>query len=97
VQSLGIEVGDVRWSAIEKSETPSFWFYPKDEFRKSMGFREGPWKWSRDSKDGKEIRKFLEACERNPAASPKNEREIQWQLAQALLDPKESSTNNLIQ
>lgn len=90
MQSLGIEVGEVRWTSIGKFETPSFWFYPKEQFRTALGFRDGPWKWSRNSKDGSEIRKFLGACEQNPSASAKNEREIQWQLAQALLDdPKE--------
>ena len=70
VQVLGVEVGEVRLAKTGKC----YEFVPSD--KRYAGAR---WAWSGNAGDGKKIRDFLGECEKQSS----NEREIQWQLANA--------------
>lgn len=84
-QLLGVDVGALRFSCEAKSEENAFWFHPKKHLVALLGFPDyGPWKWSNDPKAARLIRQFFDKCETIKGAKAHNEREIQWQLANAL-------------
>jgi hypothetical protein len=82
VQVLGIEVGQLK---LNEDKT-CFIFYP--DGKKFPAYLDKKWKWSKDAKDAVEIRRYLTECKKHQNAKPENEREIQWQLANALGDGK---------
>ena len=77
VQVLGVEAGELKLSKADHS----YVFVPNAKrFPEYAGVR---WAWSGDADDGKKIRAFLKECEGYSMSDPSNEREIQWQLANA--------------
>jgi hypothetical protein len=89
VQVLGIDVGELK---LNEDET-CYVFHPNG--KNFPEFQDVKWKWSKDAKDAKKIRNFLAECETHSKAAPGNEREIQWQLANALGDGKLEPFRNL--
>lgn len=89
VQFLGIEVGQLK---LNEDKT-YFVFHP--DGKKFPAFLNKKWRWSGDAKDAKEIRQFLAVCAKHPKATPENERDIQWQLANAIRDTKLEPFRNL--
>lgn len=88
VQVLGVEAGELILGKASKSWefVPNAKRYPQ--------YAGARWAWSKNAADGKKIRDFLGECEKHPEADPLNEREIQWQLANAL-GAKTTSLRNL--
>lgn len=85
LQLLGVDVGALRYSCGARSDENHFWFYPKKHLVTLLGFPDcGPWKWSNDPKAARLIRQFFDKCATVKGAKAHNEREIQWQLANAL-------------
>ncbi|MFA5262705.1 MAG: hypothetical protein WC378_02700 [Opitutaceae bacterium] len=86
VQVLGLNVGQL--SLVTKPDEAFYEFIPNEGYLKSLGFPNGPWRWSKSKKHGQQINSFLKECETLPGANADNEREIQWQLAEALRSEK---------
>jgi len=82
VQLFGIDVGKL--SLNRSASEPFYEFEPTFSYREALRLPEGPWRWSHHQKDGKTIREYLRRCKGLGRASAENEREIQWQLADAL-------------
>jgi len=93
VQTLGIEVGEV--SLNRSTSEPFYEFKPTEKHRKELEFPEGPWKWSHHQKDGYTIRDYLSKCRDIDRANAENEREIQWQLADALRSTRHAALRHL--
>jgi len=78
VQVLGLDAGELRFEATAHR----YEFHPNAKlFPEHRGHH---WAWSKSADDAKRIRDYLAKCEEHPKASFKNEREIQWRLANAL-------------
>jgi hypothetical protein len=90
VQLLGLDIGYLSFDTTTPPK-PRYLFHPKPPIVREV-FRDcpvadlRPWCWSHSKKDAARINQFLERCEsKHPRAKADNEKEIQWQLADALL------------
>lgn len=91
LQILGINVGV--WSLGHKDKDTAWSFHP--DINKFPNYRGRSWEWSRDLLKGHEMRDFLYSCKNHEKAKSTNEREIQWQFADALLSPDKSENKAL--
>lgn len=82
VQILGLDAGHLKFDPVARG----YVFLPNAKsFSRYAGQR---WNWSHDRADAAKIHAFLAQVAQDSRADPEDEREIQWQLANALRNPK---------
>jgi hypothetical protein len=99
VQVLGHEIADLYLDTTTHSEH-RYKFRPKLAMVKKIfsdGAKDhvGPWLWSHCKQDSTAINDYLKACKEFLKAKSGNEREIQWQLANALKSEKTGALRDL--
>lgn len=91
VQTLGIEVG---FLSLDKKNICRF--HPTLlNFVQAQEEAKGGWAWSKNRRDANIIKDYLKRCEKHSKANMDNEREIQWQLADALKRPTDEALRRL--